>query len=257
MPQVTLSLVPSRVLIGGTGALGPTTSPAAGTEGASLPPERVIRATALSSRLPPTRARMKGHRDQTLAEAAVLFPIVESGGGPVRHWSPLRWGVALASTLVAALSFGVPTGVVPSRFYTRMTPVLWWNYPSMGRVRRSGRPDTCDLRGPTRAGPARKWSNNDERGSSVRSRGWLPNLQQARRRSAGRLGRLDYLGASTTVVGGGEPRPLGFCIVQKAESGEELPTGPLMVPVRPNPRRIRYLAPRRFGAASIWSWPRC
>ena len=23
----------------------------------------------------------------------------------------------------------MPTGVVPTSFYTRMTPVLWWNYP--------------------------------------------------------------------------------------------------------------------------------
>ena len=27
-----------------------------------------------------------------------------------------------------ALAVGVPTGVVPSPLFTRMTPVLWWNY---------------------------------------------------------------------------------------------------------------------------------
>ena len=27
-----------------------------------------------------------------------------------------------------ALAVGVPTGVVPTPLYTRMTPVLWWNY---------------------------------------------------------------------------------------------------------------------------------
>jgi hypothetical protein len=32
-------------------------------------------------------------------------------------------------TVVAALLIGVPTGEISTPFYTRMTPVLWWNYP--------------------------------------------------------------------------------------------------------------------------------
>lgn len=35
---------------------------------------------------------------------------------------------ALAAGVAIALAVGVPTGVVPSSLYTRMTPVLWWNY---------------------------------------------------------------------------------------------------------------------------------
>ncbi len=30
---------------------------------------------------------------------------------------------------VTALIVGIPTGVIPTSFYTRMTPVQWWNYP--------------------------------------------------------------------------------------------------------------------------------
>jgi hypothetical protein len=30
---------------------------------------------------------------------------------------------------VGAVVVGVPTGVIPTPLYTRMTPVLWWNYP--------------------------------------------------------------------------------------------------------------------------------
>lgn len=30
---------------------------------------------------------------------------------------------------VTALAIGIPTGIVETSFYTRMTPVLWWNYP--------------------------------------------------------------------------------------------------------------------------------
>lgn len=47
----------------------------------------------------------------------------------MRTWPARRWAVAVAVTVIAALVIGVPTGVVPTPFYTRMTPVLWWNYP--------------------------------------------------------------------------------------------------------------------------------
>ncbi len=35
-------------------------------------------------------------------------------------------GIAAAAT---ALVIGVPTGIIQTPWYTRMTPVLWWNYP--------------------------------------------------------------------------------------------------------------------------------
>lgn len=47
----------------------------------------------------------------------------------MRTWPLRRWLVAAAVTVLAALVIGVPTGVIPTPFYTRMTPVLWWNYP--------------------------------------------------------------------------------------------------------------------------------
>ncbi|MEU0684019.1 MULTISPECIES: hypothetical protein [Streptomyces] len=47
----------------------------------------------------------------------------------MRSWPLRRWLVAVAVTVLAALVIGVPTGVIPTPFYTRMTPVLWWNYP--------------------------------------------------------------------------------------------------------------------------------
>ena len=47
-----------------------------------------------------------------------------------RHlWPPRRIGAAAVATLVFALAVGVPTGVLPTPLYTRMTPVVWWNYP--------------------------------------------------------------------------------------------------------------------------------
>ena len=44
-------------------------------------------------------------------------------------WSLRRWGVAVVAAALAALATGVPTGIVETGFYTRMTPVTWWNYP--------------------------------------------------------------------------------------------------------------------------------
>jgi len=45
------------------------------------------------------------------------------------HWPRRRILVAVVAAVTFALAVGVPTGVIPSPLYTRMTPVLWWNYP--------------------------------------------------------------------------------------------------------------------------------
>ncbi len=47
----------------------------------------------------------------------------------LRSWSPLRWVVAALGMVGSALVIGVPTGIIGTPWYTRMTPVLWWNYP--------------------------------------------------------------------------------------------------------------------------------
>ena len=45
------------------------------------------------------------------------------------QWPPRRVVTAVVATVVFLLAVGVPTGVIPTPLYTRMTPVLWWNYP--------------------------------------------------------------------------------------------------------------------------------
>jgi len=47
----------------------------------------------------------------------------------VLTWPPRRWIVAVLAAAVAALAIGVPTGIVRTSFYTRMTSVTWWDYP--------------------------------------------------------------------------------------------------------------------------------
>lgn len=37
--------------------------------------------------------------------------------------------VGVLATVVVGLMIGIPTGIIETSWYTRMTPVLWWNYP--------------------------------------------------------------------------------------------------------------------------------
>lgn len=47
----------------------------------------------------------------------------------VTEWPWRRWAVAVLGLAVTALVVGIPTGIIGTPIYTRMTPVLWWNYP--------------------------------------------------------------------------------------------------------------------------------
>jgi hypothetical protein len=40
-----------------------------------------------------------------------------------------RLSVGLVAAVLTALAIGIPTGIIQTSFYHRMTPVLWWNYP--------------------------------------------------------------------------------------------------------------------------------
>jgi len=43
-------------------------------------------------------------------------------------WPPRRVVAATVATAVFTLAVGVPTDLIPTPFFTRMTPVPWWNY---------------------------------------------------------------------------------------------------------------------------------
>ena len=40
-----------------------------------------------------------------------------------------RVAVGALAAVAVALAIGIPTGIIETPWYTRMTPVLWWNYP--------------------------------------------------------------------------------------------------------------------------------
>lgn len=44
------------------------------------------------------------------------------------RWTLRRWATALLAAVVFLGLVGVPTGIVRTRFYSRMTPVTWWDY---------------------------------------------------------------------------------------------------------------------------------
>ncbi|WP_230317253.1 hypothetical protein [Conexibacter sp. W3-3-2] len=46
-----------------------------------------------------------------------------------RAWQLRQWVAAAAGTALAAAVIGIPTGIIQTSYYTRMTPVLWWNWP--------------------------------------------------------------------------------------------------------------------------------
>lgn len=41
-----------------------------------------------------------------------------------------RVAVGVLASVAVGLLIGVPTGILETPWYTRMTPVLWWNYPA-------------------------------------------------------------------------------------------------------------------------------
>ena len=44
-------------------------------------------------------------------------------------WPLRRWIAAIAGALLSAALIGLPTALVPSSLFTRMTPVTWWSWP--------------------------------------------------------------------------------------------------------------------------------
>ena len=53
-----------------------------------------------------------------------VLPALPRPGWTFRHWL-----VALAVAVAVAVASGIPTDILPTPLYRRMTPVVWWNYP--------------------------------------------------------------------------------------------------------------------------------
>jgi hypothetical protein len=47
----------------------------------------------------------------------------------VMRWTFRRWATAAVAALLFLGLVGVPTGIVSTTLYSRMTPVTWWDYP--------------------------------------------------------------------------------------------------------------------------------
>lgn len=102
--------------------------------------------------------------------------------GALRAWPARRWLLAGLAAPAGAVVLGVPTGVIPTPLYTRMTPVRWWNYPVLAI--------SAALLGLTAATYLRSLVHEGEHSGTVATGGRLlaavavrhrlPGLQQAR-----------------------------------------------------------------------------
>jgi hypothetical protein len=48
----------------------------------------------------------------------------------LRSWTAWQWGAGVAGAALAAVLIGIPTGIIQTPFYHRMTPVTWWSHPA-------------------------------------------------------------------------------------------------------------------------------
>ena len=85
---------------------------------------RTVGRTAAFSVEPDTIRAMQASRGQRPPS-----PGLAQGLASVRLWSARQWLVALLAGGGAALVIGVPTGIIATSWYARMTPVTWWDYP--------------------------------------------------------------------------------------------------------------------------------
>ena len=66
-----------------------------------------------------------------MEQAKVITPWSRPGRAfaDLRLWPRRRWVAAAAGAVLGALLIGVPTDIVPTPLFERMTPVTWWDYP--------------------------------------------------------------------------------------------------------------------------------
>ncbi|GAC1493871.1 MAG: hypothetical protein NVS2B15_14820 [Pseudarthrobacter sp.] len=48
------------------------------------------------------------------------------------RWPARRWLAAAAATVLTYLVVAVPTGLIPTPFFSREIPPTWWSYPALG-----------------------------------------------------------------------------------------------------------------------------
>ncbi len=119
----------------------------------------------------------------------------------IRQWPGRRWAAAVLGAGLTALAIGVPTGIIRTPFYHRMTPVQWWNYPVWAvTALLSGLILATYIR--TAATPGRRQRATSVGGGvlSLFAVG-LPGLQQDRRRSSGSYWRAESVGARPAAAG--------------------------------------------------------
>ena len=73
-------------------------------------------------------------REEAPVSGGVALPVLQptARGSAVRDiwaWPTRRWLAAVVGAGITAAAVGLPTALVPSSMFTRMTPVTWWSWP--------------------------------------------------------------------------------------------------------------------------------
>ena len=88
----------------------------------------MLQATRQSVKEPPTGCRTTGYI-WAMDRSMISLTPPRDLALQLASWPMRRWAATLLAGAAAALVIGIPTGVVPSSLYHRMTPVTWWDYP--------------------------------------------------------------------------------------------------------------------------------
>lgn len=92
--------------------------------------------------------------------------------------------IGILAAIAVGLAIGIPTAITETPWYTRMTPVLWWNYPAwVLSSMLTGALAATYIR--DRGVPVPPRQQDVSRKHAVPVRGWLPDLQQVGGHGAG------------------------------------------------------------------------
>jgi hypothetical protein len=146
----------------------------------------------------------------------------------IRRWGMQRYLVAFAAGVGWLVLSGVPTDLIETPLFVRMTPPVWWNYPSWvaaavlvwsprGHLRRRPRPK-----------PGRRLSRRKglRRRIALGVRGGMPRVQQASGARAGRQRGPHLLRPRPACLGPAHPGAAALRPASAARRRELVPRRP-------------------------------
>jgi hypothetical protein len=143
----------------------------------------------------------------------------------LRRWPARRWLAVAGAAIGVALLVGIPTGVISTPWYTRMTPVLWWNYPIWAA--------TAALSGVALATYVRTGNRSDSPRVGILSGGILstfavgcPICNKLVVLAIGTSGALNIWAPVQPVLGAGALAVLAYAVIRRLQAEVSCPATP-------------------------------